>query len=513
MVARSTRRPSFRSKLRAVEVLESRELLATFSVTNLQNSGAGSLRQAIIDSNAQPGGNTIDFDVAGTIRISKSSLPAITDPVIIDGSTAPTFAGSPVVTVDFQATKGLNFAAGSDGSTLKSLSLVKAGNSGVTLNASRITIQGNYIGLQANGKTVAGNRGDGIQINASSHGDLIGQENPVSSIDYYSTETVSTSNNVSMPVSGWQGIRASDTSGQYLIVGTSDSNGLLYDGPISGVGGTAYAVDYPGATSSSVYGPDNLGNGELRLVGSYKTGNGIVQGFAFQGTTADLSNSNDYQTIDYPNATFTYVHSTMGDLAVGNADGSEAGLPDVTGHAFIYDLATSSFRTDIVYPGSTSTTAYGIWYNGGTSYTICGGYTGLVQAGKTLAEGYLVDYDSATGQFTNWTSFADPNGLIGQAFATHFQGISSSEKGVYTLGANTAAAGSSTVLQAEVATVRRNPDGTFGPAAWVELNYPNVDASPTADAVEGNQVVGIVLASTGVFSYQATLTLDSSSPT
>jgi trimeric autotransporter adhesin len=205
MVARSTRRPSFRSKLRAVEVLESRELLATFSVTNLQNSGAGSLRQAIIDSNAQPGGNTIDFDVAGTIRISKSSLPAITDPVIIDGSTAPSFAGSPVVTVDFQATKGLNFAAGSDGSTLKSLSLVKAGSSGVTLNASRITIQGNYIGLQANGKTVAGNRGDGIQINASSHGDMIGQENPVSSIDYYSTETVSTSNNVSMPVSGLAG--------------------------------------------------------------------------------------------------------------------------------------------------------------------------------------------------------------------------------------------------------------------------------------------------------------------
>ena len=390
---------------------------------------------------------------------------------------------------------------------MKSLSLVKAGNAGITLTASQINVQGNYIGLQSNGTTAAGNKGDGVQINASSHGDVIGQEDPVSSINYYSAATVDTSNNVSMPVSGWQGIRASDTSGQYLIVGTSDSNGLLYDGPISGVGGTAYAVDYPGATTTttSVYGPDNLGNGELRLVGSYKTSNGIVQGFAFQGTTADLSNSNDYQTIDYPNATFTYVHSTMGDLAVGNADGSDAGLPDITGHAFIYDLATSSFGTDIVYPGSTSTTAYGIWYNGGTSYTICGGYTGLVQAGKTLAEGYLVDYDSATGQFTNWTSFADPNGLIGQAFATHFQGISSSEKGVYTLGANTAAAGSSTVLQAEVATVRRNPDGTFGPATWVELNYPNVDASPTADAVEGNQVVGIVLASSGIFSYQATI--------
>jgi hypothetical protein len=505
MFAHSRRRSLQGSRVRLFEVLESRELLATFAVTNLSNSGAGSLRQAIIDSNGQPDGNTIDFDVAGAIRISQTSLPAISEPVTIDGSTAPSFAGTPVVTVNFQGTQGLNFAAGSDGSTVKSLSMVKAGNAGVTLTASNITLQGNYIGLQSNGTTAAGNKGDGVQLNASSHGDLIGQSDPVSSINYYSTATVYTSNNVDMPVSGWQGIRASDTSGQYLIAGTSDDNGLLYDGPISGVGATAYPVDYPGATSTSVYGPDNLGNGELRLVGSYKTGNGIVQGFAFQGTAADLSNSSNYQTIDYPNAQYTYVHSTMGDLAVGNADGSDAGLPDITGHAFIYDLATTSFPTDIVYPGSTSTTAYGISYNGGTSYTICGGYTGLVQAGKTLAEGYLVDYDSSTGQFTNWTSFADPNGLIGQAFATHFQGISSTEKGVYTLGANTAEAGSSTVLQAEVATVRLNPDGTFGPAAWVQLNYPNVDASPTADAVEGNQVVGIVLASSGIFSYQATI--------
>ena len=454
MFSRSTRRSSNRSRLRAFEALEHRELLATFTVTNLNNSGAGSLRQAIVESNGQQGGNTIDFAVAGTIRISKTSLPAISEPVTIDGSTAPAFAGSPVVTVNFQGTKGFNFAAGSDGSTLKSLALIKAGNAGVTLTASNITVQGNYIGLQSNGTTAAGNKGDGVQINASSHGDLIGQEDPVSSTNYYSPGTVYTSTGVAMPISGWQGIRASDTSGQYLIAGTSDDNGLLYDGPISGVGGTAYPVNYPGATTTSVYGPDNLGNGELRLVGSYKTGNGIVQGFAFQGTTADLSNNSDYQTIDYPDAQYTYVHSTMGDLAVGNADGSDAGLPDITGHAFIYDLATNNFQTDIVYPGSTSTTAYGIWYNGGTSYTICGGYSGLVQAGKTLAEGYLVNYDSATGLFTNWTSFADPNGLVGQAYATHFQGISSTEKGVYTLGANTVEAGSSTVLEAEVATVR-----------------------------------------------------------
>jgi trimeric autotransporter adhesin len=165
---------------RGVEVLESRELLATFLVTNLRNYGAGSFRQAIIESNRRPGADTIDFDVAGTILNCKTSLPAITDTVTIDGSTAPSFAGSPVVTLDFQGSRGLRFARGSDGSILRDLSLVNAGNAGVTLSASEVTVQGNYIGLLADGKTIAGNRGDGVQINASSHDDLIGQSNSIS---------------------------------------------------------------------------------------------------------------------------------------------------------------------------------------------------------------------------------------------------------------------------------------------------------------------------------------------
>jgi hypothetical protein len=122
--------------------------------------------------------------------------------VIIDGSTAPSFAGSPVVTVNFQGFKGLNFAAGSDGSILKSLSLIKAGNAGVTLNASLITVQGNFIGLQTDGKTVAGNRGDGVQINASSHGDLIGQSDPVSSVDYSNMVIGGQDNQIGSPTGG-----------------------------------------------------------------------------------------------------------------------------------------------------------------------------------------------------------------------------------------------------------------------------------------------------------------------
>jgi trimeric autotransporter adhesin len=496
---RRGRRSLVHSRRSDFDILENRELLATFTVSNLQSAGAGSLRQAIIASDAHPGADTINFGVAGTIRITRTSLPAITDSVDIDGTSAPSFAGSPVVTINFAGTQGFRFARGSDGSTLESLSIVRASGAGVTLAASQVTVQGNVIGLLANGKSFAGNRGDGVRINATSHGDLIGQINPVSSVTFSNTSGVST-----QPVTAWQGIRATSTSGQYLISGTSDANGLLYEGPISGNGGTSFSVNFPLALTTSVYGPDQLSSGGVRLVGSYRGLDGNVHGFMFQGTTSDLSLPVGYQTIDYPGATYTYVHSTMGDFAVGNADGPEGNAPLGTGHAFLYDVATSSISTDIIYPGSTTTTAYGIWYNGGTSYTIAGGYSDGVVS-NLLTHGYLVDFDAATGQFSNWTTIDYSTGLLGQQYATHFEGISSAEKGVYTMSADWLPSGSGGLVQGSLATVRRNTDGSFGPATWVNLNDPNVPGTLTANSVAGNQVVGVISSGGPPVAFQATV--------
>jgi len=38
---------------------------AIFTVTNVNNDGAGSLRQAILDANATPGLDTINFNIPG----------------------------------------------------------------------------------------------------------------------------------------------------------------------------------------------------------------------------------------------------------------------------------------------------------------------------------------------------------------------------------------------------------------------------------------------------------------
>src|SRR5712692_4442108 len=47
-----------------MEMLEDRTVPSTFIVTTTQDSGAGSLRQAITDANAQTGPNTITFNLA-----------------------------------------------------------------------------------------------------------------------------------------------------------------------------------------------------------------------------------------------------------------------------------------------------------------------------------------------------------------------------------------------------------------------------------------------------------------
>jgi len=64
----------------------------TFAVVNTNDGGPGSLRQAILDANANAGADSISFNIPGggvrTITPA-SPLPDITDSVVIDGYTQP----------------------------------------------------------------------------------------------------------------------------------------------------------------------------------------------------------------------------------------------------------------------------------------------------------------------------------------------------------------------------------------------------------------------------------------
>lgn len=105
-------------------LLFSSRLHATnFTVTNGNNAGVGSLRQAILDANADAAApHTITFTVSGVINIT-TSLPAITRQVTIDGGNTVTISGP-----GGDNTIGLFvLSTGSGGSTIRNLTMRNMG--------------------------------------------------------------------------------------------------------------------------------------------------------------------------------------------------------------------------------------------------------------------------------------------------------------------------------------------------------------------------------------------------
>ena len=72
---------------------------ATLTVTNTNDSGGGSLRQAILDANAGAGNDTITFNISGggpfVITPQPPGLPAVLKPTTIDGTTQPGYMPGP----------------------------------------------------------------------------------------------------------------------------------------------------------------------------------------------------------------------------------------------------------------------------------------------------------------------------------------------------------------------------------------------------------------------------------
>jgi hypothetical protein len=143
---------------------------ATFTVTNTNDSGPGSLRQAILDANALAGADTIAFAIPGagphSIQVL-STLPGVTGPVTIDGYTQPGSAVANSVigtnatlqieirpaTPFAMGVSGLSLLATSTGSTLRGLAFNRFRGSQLNVFSTDCVVTGNFIGPAIDGTT------------------------------------------------------------------------------------------------------------------------------------------------------------------------------------------------------------------------------------------------------------------------------------------------------------------------------------------------------------------------
>ncbi len=145
----------------------------TFTVSNAQDSGPGSLRQAILDANANAGADVINFSIGSfqqTIVLA-SALPVITDPVTIDATTQPGFVGKPLIEVQPDRTlvfDGFKITGGN--SVLRGLVINRfRGHAIILETGGGNVIEGNYIGIEVTGTVAEGNFSNGVFILSSNN--------------------------------------------------------------------------------------------------------------------------------------------------------------------------------------------------------------------------------------------------------------------------------------------------------------------------------------------------------
>ncbi|MGP0069504.1 MAG: hypothetical protein ACLQGP_38640 [Isosphaeraceae bacterium] len=157
------------------EILERRQLLSTLWVTNTNDdTNPNSLRWAILQANADTSTDTIDFDIPspGSVTIQLSSpLPALTNPVMIDGTTEPGYEGSPLVEIDGSGLSGTGNSGlilSGGGSTIQGLAIVGFSGAAVVLESGGgNVVDGDYLGVTPDGTRAIPN-GQGLEVLGSS---------------------------------------------------------------------------------------------------------------------------------------------------------------------------------------------------------------------------------------------------------------------------------------------------------------------------------------------------------
>ncbi|MGA2799646.1 MAG: Ig-like domain repeat protein, partial [Thermoguttaceae bacterium] len=307
-------------RLLRIEPLEVRTLLSTYTVTNTADSGPGSLRQAITDANANLGTDTIAFSIAsaGVQTISPTTLfPSISGTVILDATTQPGYAGTPLIEISGGGTlsQGFKLTSSSSGSTVEGFTINRFASYGILEQGSGNLITKNWIGTDKTGLAAAAN-GYAIQLTGNSNNIVNNVLSGNSTGGVYIngvTGTIVTGNYIGLnylgtaTIANHYGLRVSSCTGTIIgglssadrnIISGSTSNGIYMTGGSSNTIENNYiGTDYTGTIGFGNAGSNvSISSSDNNVIGAPGAGNVIDasggQGIKIVGATGTLIQGN-----------------------------------------------------------------------------------------------------------------------------------------------------------------------------------------------------------------------------
>ena len=353
-----------------------------FSVTNTNDSGPGSLRQAIVDSNAATGGtNTIEFAIPGARRAGHlATFPAAGDRQCgVDRRLSqPGYTGTPLIELsgshtDFTA--GLTIT-GSD-VTIRGLAVGGfSGGAGVLISGAGATgnvIEANDLGTDPTG-TLALPNAYGVQIVGGASNNLI-------------DGTIATAGNlIAFNIGPGVVVEGENSTGDQITANRVFDNdthaGLQFNGS-----------SYVNLSDGLIAG---LGVEETIEASFETTGDGIII-----GSQSESPGGEDPYINSRPDALCRHRRQALRRLGDATVLNSGIAVNDGAWHEVALVVDGASETESLYLDGQLVASATGYFYNYGyTSNQIGTGYAGGYY---NYYYGYYVDYDPATT--TGWFGF------------------------------------------------------------------------------------------------------------
>jgi fibronectin-binding autotransporter adhesin len=341
-----------------VEALDDRLVPAAYHVTSLlDDASAGTLRAAVTQANANPGADTIDFQVSGTISLSGSELPAISDDLTITapaaGLTVDAHQASRILEVNAGATVGLS------GLTLVNGVADEGGgifNSG-SLSLTACTLSGNLArlggGIFNNGGTL-GLEHVTLDSNTAQGGN--GADSPYALHPGYQSVP-------GAPGQGAQGGALYNGGGAVTISNSAVTNNSARGGA-GGMGGEVSSGLGGGAGGAGGAGAAAQGGGVSSIGGSLELINSAVSANSALGGTGGYGGDGVLGSVDQPRSP-----AQGGD---GGAGGSAQGGGVFASGATAVTLTNSTLSGNVAQAGTYGNGGHGTFASGGSS----GGQTG-----------------------------------------------------------------------------------------------------------------------------------------